>query len=77
MGLAALKDLCIFAWDINSAYLHGKINHDIYISFPEGYRKPSKVGKLNKALWLTRGGTSMAQVFREETQNLGLCPSRQ
>jgi len=51
LALAALKDLRVFAWDVNSAYLHGKIDHDIYVAFPGGYGKPGKVGKLNKALY--------------------------
>ena len=38
-------------WDINSAYLHGMINHNIYVAFPDGYEKPGKVGKPNKALY--------------------------
>ena len=25
--------------------------HDVYVAFPDGYRKPGKVGKLNKALY--------------------------
>jgi len=40
LGLTALKDLHIFTWDIDWAYIHGKIDHDIYISFLEGYGKP-------------------------------------
>jgi len=41
----------IFMWDINSAYLHGKIDHNIYVTFPNGYETPGKVVKLNKALY--------------------------
>jgi len=51
LALAILKDMRIFAWDIDSAYLHGKIYHNIYMRFPDGYKKPGKVGKLNKALY--------------------------
>jgi len=50
-SLTTIKDMRIFTWDINSAYLHDKINHNIYINFPDGYGKPGKVGKLNKALY--------------------------
>ena len=51
LALTTIKDMRLFTWDINSAYLHDKINHNIYINFPDGYGKPGKVGKLNKALY--------------------------
>jgi len=41
----------IFAWDIDSTYLHGKIEHNFYVALPDGYEKLGKVGKLNKALY--------------------------
>jgi len=49
MALAALKTAYLRG-DVDSAYLHGNLDHDIYIALPDGYRKPEKVGKLNKAL---------------------------
>jgi hypothetical protein len=51
LALATIKNLRIFAWDVDSAYLHGKLDHDIYIRLPDGYEKPGKVGRLNKALY--------------------------
>ena len=51
MALATIKDMRVFAWDVDSAYLHGKIDHDVYVAFPDGYSKQGKVGKLNKALY--------------------------
>src|SRR5882672_3286193 len=48
LALATIKYMRIFAWDGDSAYLHCKINHDIYINFPDGHGKPGKVSKLNK-----------------------------
>src|SRR5882672_11581983 len=47
LALATTKNMRIFAWDVDSAYLHGKIDHDIYIKLPDGYEKPEVVGKLN------------------------------
>jgi len=44
LALATLKNLRIFAWDIDSAYLHGKIDHELYVDFPDGYERPGKVG---------------------------------
>ncbi len=65
LALATLKDLRIFAWDVDSAYLHGKIDHDIYITFPDGYEKPGKIAKLNKALY---GLPEAARVWREDLE---------
>jgi len=51
LALMTIKNLRIFAWDVDSAYLHGKFDHDIFVKLPKGYKKPNKVGKLNKALY--------------------------
>ncbi len=75
LALAAIRNLRIFAWDVNSAYLHGKLDHDIYITFPDGYEKPGKVAKLNKALY---GLPEAARVWREDLEDklksLGFLP---
>src|SRR5882724_12860422 len=55
----------IFAWDVDSAYLHGKIDHEIYVRLPDGYEKLGKVGKLNKALY---GLPEAARVWREDLE---------
>ena len=49
LALATIKDMRIFASDVDSAYLHGKVDHNMYIEFPNGYGKPGKAGKLSKA----------------------------
>jgi len=51
LALATIRSMRIFAWDIDSVYLHGKIQHNIFVEFPDGYKMPGKVGKLNKALY--------------------------
>ena len=51
LAFATIKNLHIFTWDVDSAYLHGKIDHDIFVKFPDGYDKLGKVTKLNKALY--------------------------
>src|SRR6266481_3762303 len=66
LALATIKDLHIFAWDVNSAYLHGKIDHNIYITFPISYEKPGKVAKLNKALY---GLPEAARVWRKDLED--------
>ena len=64
-----------FKWDVDSAYLHRKIDHDIYIKFPDGYDKPGKVAKLNKALY---GLPEVACVWQEDLKDklklLGFTP---
>jgi len=55
----------IFTWDIDSAYLHGKIQHNVYVNFPDGYEVPGKVGKLNKALY---GLPEAARVWHEDLE---------
>src|SRR5882724_2492900 len=42
LALVTIKDMRIFAWEVDCAYLHGKIDHDIHINFPDGYGKPGK-----------------------------------
>jgi len=75
LALATMKNLRIFTWDVDSAYLHGKIDHDIFVKLPEGYEKPGKVGKLNKVLY---GCPKQARVWREDLKaklkSLGFSP---
>ena len=67
----------IFAWDVDSAYLHGKLDHDIYISFPEGYEKAGKVGKLNKALYgLPEAARIWQEDLEEKLKSLGFAPRK-
>ena len=65
----------MFAWDVDSAYLHGKIDHDVYVTLPDGYGKPGKIGQLNKALY---GLPEAAQVWHEDLEvnlkELGFIP---
>jgi len=51
---------------VDSAYLHGKIDHDIFIKLPERYEKPNKVGKLNKALY---GLPEAVRVWRKDLES--------
>ena len=77
LALATLKDLHIFAWDVDSAYLHGKINHDVYVRLPDGYQKPGKIGKLNKALYgLPEAARAWREDFEKKLRSLGFTPLR-
>ena len=70
-----LRDLCIFAWDVDSAYLHGKMDHDLYIHLPDRYGDPGRVGKLKKVLY---GLPEAARIWREDLEeklkSLGFSP---
>ena len=75
LALATLRDLHIFTWDVDSAYLHGKINHNIYISFTNGYSKPGMVGKLNKALCgFPKAAWVWHEDFKDKLRTLGYTP---
>ena len=75
LALAALQDLRIFGWDIDSAYLHGKIDYDLYVSFPDGYDRLGKFGKLNKALYgLSEAAHIWHEDLKEKLKRLGFAP---
>jgi hypothetical protein len=53
-ALAALEKWHMSTLDVRNAYLYGKLNEEIYIEQPEGYKAPSKehkVLRLHKALY--------------------------
>src|SRR5882724_7244446 len=75
LALTTLKDLHIFAWDVDSAYLHRKIDHALYINFPDGYSKPSMVGKLNKCLYgLPEAAWVWCEDFEDKLKALRYAP---
>ena len=75
MDLATIKDMRVFTWDVNSAYLHSKIDHNIYIKFPNGYGKPGKVGKLNKPLYgLPEPARVWCEDLEDKLKSLGFSP---
>src|SRR5882724_5190874 len=65
LALAMLRDLHIFAWDVDSAYLHGKMDHDLYINLPDGYGDLGRVSKLKKALY---GLPKAARIWRKDLE---------
>jgi hypothetical protein len=53
-SVAASKDLHLFQIDVQTAFLHGEINREIYVHQPEGYVVPGsekKVWRLKKGLY--------------------------
>ena len=75
MALATLKNMRVFAWDVDSTYLHGRIDHDVYVTLPDGYGKSGKAGQLNKVIY---GLLEAAQVWRKDLETnlkkLGFVP---
>lgn len=54
ISLAAQKHRKIFQLDVKSAFLHGEIDDEVYVSQPPGYEKKGNeqnVYKLKKALY--------------------------
>ena len=77
LALTTIKDMRIFAWDIDSTYLHGKSNHNIYMALPDGYEQPGNVGKLNKALYrLPEAAQVWCEDLEEKLNSLGFSPLR-
>src|SRR5882724_4916968 len=67
--------MCIIAWNIDSTYLHGKIDHNIYISFPDSFGKLGKVRKLNKALdGLPEAMRVWCEDLEEKLKSVGFVP---
>ncbi|GAA5982386.1 hypothetical protein JCM11641_006966 [Rhodosporidiobolus odoratus] len=62
-------------FDVTSAYLHGILDHEIYIQQPPGFENPDfprRVFRLQRALYgLKQGGREWQKVFREELEKLG------
>lgn len=51
LSIAAAEDLELLHFDIRTAFLHGIVEEDIYMSQPEGFEKGDLVCKLNKCIY--------------------------
>ncbi|CAL5432597.1 unnamed protein product [Camellia sinensis] len=54
VALAAQKGWTLYQLDVKSAFLHGKLNEEVYVEQPKGYElknNPQKVYRLKKALY--------------------------
>ena len=75
LALAALEDWHISGLDVRSAYLYGKLEEEIYMEQPEGFRKPGtehKVFKLKRALYgLKQAGLAWWRTLSESMTLMG------
>jgi len=42
LAMAALENWVAYGLDVRNAYLYGKLNEEIYMEQPEGFRVPGK-----------------------------------
>ncbi|PIL37704.1 hypothetical protein GSI_01398 [Ganoderma sinense ZZ0214-1] len=75
MALAALEDWHISGLDVCSAYLYGKLDEEIYLEQPEGFRIPGsehKVFRLKRALYgLKQAGLAWWRTLSESMKLMG------
>ncbi|PIL22579.1 hypothetical protein GSI_15268 [Ganoderma sinense ZZ0214-1] len=75
MALAALEDWHISGLDVRSAYLYGKLDEEIYLEQPEGFRIPGsehKVFRLKRALYgLKQAGLAWWRTLSESMKLMG------
>ncbi|PIL30269.1 hypothetical protein GSI_07447 [Ganoderma sinense ZZ0214-1] len=75
MALAALEDWHISGLDVRSTYLYGKLDEEIYLEQPEGFRIPGsehKVFRLKRALYgLKQAGLAWWRTLSESMKLMG------
>jgi hypothetical protein len=75
LGVAALEDWEIESVDVKTAYLYGKLDEEIYMEQPEGFRlkgKENKVWRLHRALYgLKQAGLAWWRELTTSMKELG------
>ena len=75
LALAALEDMHVSGLDIRNAYLYGKLDEEIYMEQPEGFKVPGqehKVYRLLRALYgLKQAGLAWWRTLNESLKELG------
>jgi len=76
LAMAALQKWTVSGVDVRNAYLYGKLDEEIYMEQPEGFRAPKLehfVIRLKKALYgLKQAGLAWWQTLRDSMKELGL-----
>ena len=75
LAFAVQHDFLIHQMDVETAFLNGKLDEEIYMQQPEGYVKPGEehlVCKLEKSLYgLKQSSRCWNKAFRESVETLG------
>ena len=75
LALAALENWHISSLDVQSAYLYGKLDEEIYMEFPEGFTPPhlkNKVLRLLHTLYgLKQAGLTWWNELNKSMKELG------
>jgi hypothetical protein len=78
LALSALEDWHISGLDVCNAYLYGKLNEEIYMEQPEGFKvqgQEHKVYRLRHALYgLKQAGLVWWQTVSKSLKDLGFSP---
>lgn len=75
LAIAAQFDLDILQIDVKTAFLHGLLEEEIFMSQPEGFAKGNYVCKLQKALYgLKQASRSWNQCFTKFLKQFDLVP---
>ena len=73
MALAARWDLNICQFDAVNAFPNSKLDEEVYIELPDGYKLPGKVGRLLRALYgLRRSPLLWQKLLSSALTELGL-----
>ena len=75
LAFAVQRDFLIHQMDVETAFLNGKLDEEIYMQQPEGYLKPGEehlVCKLEKSLYgLKQSSRCWNKAFREGVEKIG------
>jgi hypothetical protein len=72
LALAAKHNLELHQMDVKMAFLNGKLDKEIYMNLPPGFKKPNTVWKLKKGLYgLKQAGQEWYKKLRTKFEAIG------
>jgi len=66
-SLSVKRNYLMRQLDVKSAFLYGEIDGETYLEIPDGYRKPGKVWKLQKAIYCLKQSPRLWYFYLTET----------